>query len=194
MNTFTHALIDYWHRLPSTPAQIRSQALQRTCQKVRAGELAPDALIPYALADSDEDVVCGAVSEYLDSNATRARTHGEPIDDTLEWIRRSLALNRGAVFAAILGRGDPALNERLAPLRLTLSADEVATVGRRAALRPSPHSRQFLRDWLDLLDDGETGHHSSSGLRTVASHDDTSRGLRSPSHANTSSCQDTRCT
>ncbi len=193
MNTFTHALIDYWHRLPATPASIRSQALQRTCQRVRAGELAPDALVPYALADIDDDVVCGAVSEYLDSNATRARTHGEPVDNTLEWIRRNLALNRGAVFAAVLGRGDPALNERLAPLRLTLSADEVATVGRRAALRSCPHARQFLSDWLDLLRD-EDGDHSSSGLRIVPSHDDTSRGLRSSSHANTSSCQDTRCT
>jgi hypothetical protein len=151
MNAMTHALIDYWHRLPGTPASARCRALERACQHVRDGDVSPDALVPYALADSDEDVVYAAVSHYLDSTRPHDPRRSSPVDDALEWIRRHLALNRGAVFAAILGRGDPALNERLSPLRLTLSADDVATVARRAAGRPCAHSRQFLREWLELL-------------------------------------------
>lgn len=151
MNTMTHALIDYWHRLPATPASVRGRALERACQHIRDGQLAPDALVPYALADSDEDVVYAAVSHYLESTRTQDPCRSPAVDDALEWIRRHLALNRGAVFAAILGRGDAALNERLSSLRLTLSAEDVATVARRAALRPCTHSRQFLCEWLELL-------------------------------------------
>lgn len=151
MNTLTHALIDYWHWLPATPASARCRALERACQHVRDGTLAPEALVPYALADSDDDVVHAAVSCYLDSSRPQDNLLSPALDDALEWIRRHLALNRAAVFAALLGRGDPALNERLSSLRLTLSAEEVATVAERAARRPCTHSRQFLRDWLELL-------------------------------------------
>ncbi|MGB5102721.1 MAG: hypothetical protein WBO04_05295 [Steroidobacteraceae bacterium] len=151
MNAISNALIDYWHRLPATPASTRCRNLERTCQHVRDGDLAPDALVPYALADSDEDVVYAAVSHYLDSARSHDPGRGPATDDALEWIRRHLALNRGAVFAAVLGRGDPALNERLSSLRLTLSADDVATVARRAARRPCTHSRRFLHDWFELL-------------------------------------------
>lgn len=162
MNAISNALIDYWHRLPVTPASTRFRNLERACQHVRDGQLAPEALVPYALADSDEDVVYAAVLHYLDSSRPQDPGRNAALDDALEWIRRHLALNRGAVFAAILGRGDPALNECLSSLRLTLSADEVATVARRAARRPCPHSRQFLRDWFELL--------SGEGVRPEREH------------------------
>lgn len=151
MNSMTHALIDYWHRLPATPASVRRRSLEDTRRRVRAGETAPVALVAYALADTDEDLVYDAASEYLDSSHPGDFARSPSLDDTLEWIRRHLALNRGAIFAALLGRGDPAINERLAALRLTLSADDVATVSRHVVRHPSTHSRQFLRDWLELL-------------------------------------------
>ena len=151
MSTITHELIDYWHRLPATPASIRRRSLEDTCRRVRSGEIAPAALVTYALADTDEDVVYDAASRYLDSSRPGDFERSPSLDDALEWIRRHLALNRGAIFAALLGRGDPAINERLAALRLTLSADDVATVSRHAVRHPCAHSRQFLRDWLELL-------------------------------------------
>ena len=151
MHTLTRALIDYWHRLPATPPRERRESLERTVHRVRMGELPPQALVPYVLADTDEEIVAGAVAHYLDVPRASGGAADPAVDDTLEWVRRGLALNRGAVFSAILARSDPALNERLAALRLSLSADEVATVSRRAAGRPCTHSRRFLRDWLELL-------------------------------------------
>lgn len=152
MYRISHALIDYWHRLPGTSVAGRTRALEQASRGVRSGELPPDALVPYAIADPDEDVAFAAAAQYLESAGTGERPRGPAIDDAVEWIRRHLALNRGAVFAAILGRGDPAINARLLALRLTLSADEVATISRRVACRPCDHSRDFLRGWLELLE------------------------------------------
>ena len=200
MQTYTQALIDYWHRLPATPSADRHRSLEHACQRVRSGELPAIALVPYALGDFDEDIVHGAVVQYLGSPVTGTHTPHAALEEALEWVRRGLALNRGAVFAALLGQGDPAINERLAPLRLGLSAEEFATVARRAGRRACAHARQFLADWLELIvvegpgRQRESRQGSSAGLRIVPSHEDTSRGLRSPSHVNTSSCQETRCT
>jgi hypothetical protein len=92
-----------------------------------------------------------AVQSYLDSARPADDGWRPEIEDAVEWVRRSLALNRGAVFAALLLRGDDRINEKLLPLRLTLSADDVATVCRRAACEPCERSRAFLREWHDLV-------------------------------------------
>ena len=150
MNSITPALIDYWQRLPSQSAESRRQGLEEARRRVASGDGNAESLVPFALADHDDDVVFAATSAYVgvvrDALERNAAAH-----DATEWVRRGLAINRGAVFAALLALGDDGINERLLPLRLALSADEVATVCRRAARRSCERSRAFLHDWHDLL-------------------------------------------
>jgi len=150
MNSITPALIDYWQKLPARSTASRRRSLEEARRRVDAGERGADTLVPYALADCDEDVVFAATAAYVgvirDAGDRNAAAH-----DAAEWVRRGLAINRGAVFAALLALGDEGVNERLLPLRLALSAEEVATVCRRAARRPCERSRAFLHEWNELL-------------------------------------------
>lgn len=150
MSPLTEALIDYWQALPAQSAALRQVRLEEAGARVREGALGPEALVPFALADVDADVVVEATLGYVGA------AHGGPVREVavaeaLEWIRRGLALNRGAVFAALLSLGDKAVNESLAGLRLGLPAEEVATACRLAAATRSAATREFLRSWLELL-------------------------------------------
>jgi hypothetical protein len=151
MNSITPALIDYWRKLPGRSAALRRSALEDLRRRVEAREQEPAALIAYALGDVDEDVVFGATTGYLGAAHSTTAVGTSASTDTIEWIRRGLALNRGAVFAALLSRGDDDINARLLPLRLALSTEEIATVCRRAARKPCDRSRAFLREWHELL-------------------------------------------
>jgi len=154
MNSITPALIDYWQKLPARSAASRRRSLEEARRRVDTGERNADSLVPYALADHDEDVVFAATAAYV--GAIRgAGDRNAAANDAAEWVRRGLALNCGAVFAALLALSDEGINERLLPLRLALSADDVATVCRRAARRPCERSRAFLWEWHELL--GEAG-------------------------------------
>jgi hypothetical protein len=148
MSPLTEALIDYWQALPAQSAALRQLRLEEAGARVRDGALGPEALVPFALADVATDVVMQATLGYVGA------AHGGPVRavaEALEWIRRGLALNRGAVFAALLSLGDKSVNESLAGLRLGLQAEEVADVCRLAAATPCVATREFLRSWLELL-------------------------------------------
>lgn len=148
MSPVTPALIDYWQRLPAHSAAVRHQRLEEVLRRVERGELGPRALLPFALADVDEDLVHAATLGYL-------RQSGEAreaaVADALEWIRRGLALDRGAVFAALLGLGDESVDAALAGLRLSLDPHEAERVFRRVARRACGRTRAFLQAWRELL-------------------------------------------
>jgi hypothetical protein len=169
MNSMTPALIDYWQNLPARSTASRWQSLEEARRGVHSGERSPDALVPYALADHDEEVVFAATSAYV-GVVRDARDREAAADQAAEWVRRGLAINRGAVFAALLALGDEGINERLNPLRLALSAEDVATVCRRAAHKPCERSRAFLREWHELLGDGavDPGRRYLSGVLAAA--------------------------
>ncbi|MFO1406695.1 MAG: hypothetical protein U1F08_04070 [Steroidobacteraceae bacterium] len=157
MTALTRALVEYWTALPSRGKSARLKAVADLRQRIGNGESPARTLLPYVLGDGDEDVVFAATSAWL------AVHHGTPAadaaaGDAVEWVRRGLAINRGAVFAALLSRGDEALNARLPGLRLALAADEVATVCRHVARRRCDAAQAFLRDWHRLLGEGaDTG-------------------------------------
>lgn len=150
MNSITPELIDYLRKLPTRPTASRRQMLEETRRRVTCGERDAQALVPFALADDDDEIVFAATSAYVgvvrDAGERDAAAH-----DATEWIRRGLAINRGAVFAALLVLGDDGINQRLLPLRLALPAADVATVCRRAARRSCERSRAFLHEWHELL-------------------------------------------
>ena len=206
MRSITPVLIDYWHRLPASPVHQRRHHAQESCNRVRAGRLPIDALLPFVLGDPDEDVVFSATTVYVGSNRDGAAARRASIDDAIEWVRRGLALNRGAVFAALLAKGDPRINDRLLPLRLTLGQEEVSTVRRRVDRDARRPTRKFLREWAELLGEADQVAGASSpvssfgggapdaGGCTVPSHAEKSRGLRSSSQPKTTRCHETRCT
>ncbi len=153
MSLITSALIDYWHRLPARSPAIRLQQLALACEDVREGRLAADALLTFALGDVEDEIVREATLVYLEADAGQPTRRCPPAAaDACEWIRRDLAFNRGAVFAALLESGDDAVLERLAALRLALPFQAVATVCRLIAGRPSRTSNRFLREWQELLE------------------------------------------
>ena len=205
MRSITPVLIDYWHRLPASPVHQRRHNANESCNCVREGRLPVDALLPFVLGDPDEDVVYAATSAYVGLRRDGAARRSS-IDDAIEWVRRGLALNRAAVFAALLAAGDPRINARLLPLRLTLGQDEVTVVCRRVDHDARRPTRKFLRDWAELLGEVDQDAGTSSlvssaadgvlaaGGCTVPSHAEKSRGLRSSIQSKTTRCQETRCT
>jgi hypothetical protein len=209
MRSITPVLIDYWHRLPASPVHQRRHNARESCNRVREGHLPVEALLPFVLGDPDEDVVFAATSAYVGSRRNGAAARRSSIDHAIEWVRRGLALNRGAVFAALLAAGDPRINARLLPLRLTLGQEDASTVCRRVDHDARRPTRKFLREWAELL--GAVGQDAgasasvapassvvggvlAAGGCTVPSHAEKSRGLRSSSQPNTTRCQETRCT
>jgi len=155
MLTVTNALIDYWKRLPFEPPAARRRRLDTLIERIRAAAERRDALLPFALGDVEDGIVAAATREYLHSAGAATRERHAALHDTIEWIRRSLVLNRGAVFAELLSLEDESVTARLAPLRLSLSTSEVATACRNLAPRPGSRVAEFLSDWLGLLAGGE---------------------------------------
>lgn len=213
MSPMTLALINYWHRLPAESLAARRKALDTTRERIRAGLEARAALVPFALGDVDDGIVVAATHAYVAPVGPTAESDTVWADFALEateWVRRGLALNRGAVFGALLALEDERIGERLSALRLVLSAAEVDAACRVLGPAPGPRAVAFLQDWADLIADStlqrerlslhatiEAGRQfvaTSVGARTLPSHADVSRGLRSVSHSNTSVCQCTRCT
>ena len=129
MSPTTNALIDYWHRLPAESRAIRRLNLAALCDEVRAGRRPPEVLVTVAIGDTDADIVHDATLAFLEGCASGPTgPRAAAIGAALEWVSRGLALNRGAVFAVLLGSGDAGVLGRLAPQRLTLSEEEIATL------------------------------------------------------------------
>lgn len=156
MSLVTSALIDYWHRLPARSPAVRRQHLVLTCEEVREGRRAPEALLPFALGDVEDGIVRRATLAWLELAADpRAGGGLRAAADACEWVRRDLALNTGAVFAALLETGRAEVSDRLAALRLALPPEVVATVCRLLGERPSAAGVRFLREWHELLEGSE---------------------------------------
>jgi hypothetical protein len=148
MSPKTRVLIEYWKRLPAISVDERRAALGQLRTQLHAAGFDHACLLPFALADYDEQVVHEATLAYVTTKG--GVDHAGAVTDALEWIRRRLALNRGAVFSALLSLDDESVTVGLAGLRLSLDAEEVATVFRRGARTACPRVREFLDGWQEL--------------------------------------------
>ena len=164
----TPILVRYWQEFPRHPPAERRRLLDLVGTRVRRGELTTRALVPIALGDIDEDIVACATVAYLGTSPLSLERRQAAVDDVLQWIRRGLALSRGAVFAALLCAGDAAINEGLAALRLLLTPAEIEVICRRAAARRARATQEFFGDWLQLLDACETPDRASRALIAAA--------------------------
>ena len=153
MSPMTSALINYWQWLPAESVAARRKTLDAICERVRAGLEARSALVPFALGDIDDGIVEAATQAY--ATAGPGSNDSDASCEATEWVRRGLALNRGAVFAALLAAGDAAVRERLATQRLTLSAEEVAVVCRQLPAAPAQSIVAFLQEWAELVEGSE---------------------------------------
>lgn len=164
MSPMTSALISYWHRLPAESPVARRKTLDAIRDRVRAGLEPRSALVPFALGDVDDGIVVVATQAYVAAGAGPA--DADALHEAAEWVRRGLALNRGAVFGALLALEDERVLDRLAALRLVLSATEIEAVGRALGAQPGPREFAFLRDWLDLASEGPL-HQERLALRAI---------------------------
>jgi hypothetical protein len=155
MSPLTNALISYWHRLPAESPPARRRALDALRERIRAGVEPRAAVLPFAIGDVDDGIVAGATRCYLTADGRPAATCAtdDAITECADWVRRGLALNRGAVFGALLGLEDERAGESLASSRLGLSAAEVETACRVLGPVPGARAAAFLREWLDLIGD-----------------------------------------
>jgi hypothetical protein len=143
-------LMGYWREQLARPVVARRQAFAAARARVRLGADPVGSLLPFALGDTDEDIVFRATTAYLcDLRGSESRPD-EAAEDAIEWVRRRLALNRAAVIAALLSTGDERVLERLLPLRLTTDDAEIEVVRRRLGANSPAPAREFVRAWLEL--------------------------------------------
>lgn len=143
-------LLDYWRVMLPLPVAARRRALDAVCAAARRDATVVADMLPFALGDCDEEIVYRATLAHLGPFPRQAGLASTA--DAIEWVRRRLALNCAAVFAALLSLGDDHALERLLPLRSTLAADEIAAIRRRLGAECPEPARTFLRAWIDLLD------------------------------------------
>lgn len=146
------ALVRYWLALVHHDVPTRRDWLAATQAGVRSGAVSTRAFVVFALGETDESIVFDAVLDYVGTGPVSVERRQAAAEQATDWIRRGLALNRSAVFAALLSFGDASIDATLAGLRLILTHAEIASVCRAAAARPASSTRVFLADWLELLD------------------------------------------
>ena len=147
----TTALALYWSALGQVTPDVQRDWCTSVMREVRSGELAPSVLALLALGNADESLVYAATLDFVRQGPIALERHTTLVDESIEWVRRGLVINRGAAFAALISLCDESIHERLSSVRLTLSSAEVATVCRLLAAHAAELPEAFLRDWWELL-------------------------------------------
>jgi hypothetical protein len=143
----TSALLHYWRELRLSSVTQRRWVVAELRAAVRRGETTARAWLPVALGETDPSLVCEAVLGYLGGTPVSVERRERAAGDALDWIRRGLALNRVAVFVALLQLGDVAINERLAGLRGRLTEAETAAVWCEFGDCDGTPSGDFIAEW-----------------------------------------------
>jgi len=153
-------LLAYWRVQLPRPVALRRHALDSALDRLRSGVATAASLVPFALGDTDEDIVFYATIAQLDPVHAASERRHSAIEDAVEWIRRRLALNRAAVFAALLSLGDERVLEQLLPLRLVLDDAEFDAVRRCLGPERPASTGEFVREWVVLR--GSTAQRASA--------------------------------
>ena len=143
----TAALMRYWQELRLASVTQRRWVVAELRAAVRRGETTSRAWLPVAVGETDPGLVREAVLGYLGGTPVSIERRELAAGDALDWIRRGLALNRVAVFVALLRLGDVTINERLAGLRGRLNGAEAAAVWCEFADRDGTPGGDFIAEW-----------------------------------------------
>ncbi len=147
----TAALMRYWQELRLASVTQRRWVIAELHAAVRRGETTSRAWLPVAVGETDPGLVREAVLGYLGGTPVSIERRELATGDALDWIRRGLALNRVAVFVALLQLGDVTINERLAGLRGRLNDAEAAAVWRAFADCDGTPGGDFIAEWRTFV-------------------------------------------
>ena len=145
------AVVDYWQKLPHRSQDARMAMLEQTRVSVHAGEAQSRALLPFVLGDHAARIVALALLDYLAVNLSETRERERRLDETIDWIRRGLALNGAAVFSALLSLADEAVDDRLRSVRLVADLEAVEQVHRELTGERAGRADRFFEEWRELL-------------------------------------------
>jgi hypothetical protein len=140
-------LMEYWRKQLTCSVSARRHAFNVTRSMVRARDSCGETLVPFVLGETDEEIVFHATIAYLEA----FRASGAGARNATEWVRRRLALNCAAVFAALLVSGEDQVLEGLLPLRSRLDTEEFSAIRRRLEADCPAAARSFLLAWAELL-------------------------------------------
>lgn len=145
------ALARYWPVVAVTRVEQRIAMLRELLEDIAAGLTTVRACVPVALGDPEFHLAREATLAYLGGWPASVDRRAQVVDEIVDWIVRGLALDRAAIFCALLERADAGCLERLARLRTRLDARETAAV--LAAFRGRAIDREvttFLEEWRSL--------------------------------------------
>ncbi len=143
-------LLEYWRVEFQQPLEDRRRSLEAACERVGHGISPASEVLPFALGDTDDDIVFRATVAHITASPDSRLHARDRLSDSLEWIRRRLAINRAAVFAALLSVGGETTLEALQGFRLLLDDHEFEFVIGRMSADATGAVGEFLRNWADL--------------------------------------------
>lgn len=142
------ALAVYWRLVAVADVVSRARLVRTLREDIVAGHTTVRACVPVALGDPDFQVALEAALAYVGGWPASVARRAHVVDEVVDWIVRGLALNRVALFCALLERADAVCLERLARVRMRLEEREAAAVF--AALRDRELDVAvvtFLEEW-----------------------------------------------
>jgi hypothetical protein len=122
------ALAAYWRLVAVTSVERRAAMLRALRDDIAAGHTTVRACVPVALGEPEFQVARDATLAYVGGWPTSVDRRTQVIDEVVDWIVRGLALDRAALFCALLERADTACLERLTAVRARLDERETAVV------------------------------------------------------------------
>ena len=143
----TAALQACWGQLSRRTVRQRLDLLDAVRAAVRSGATTSRAWLPLALGEIEPALIGAAVAGYLGEAPCSIDRRAHALEDVLQWFRRGLALDRLAVFAALLHLRDPGVNERLATVRGRLTDAERARVFAEFESCADATTQEFFADW-----------------------------------------------
>jgi hypothetical protein len=122
------ALAAYWRLVALTSVERRAAMLRALRDDIAAGHTTARACVPVALGEPEFHVARDATLAYVGGWPASVDRRTQVVDEVVDWIARGLALDRAALFCALLERADPACLDRLAAVRARLDERETAAV------------------------------------------------------------------
>lgn len=150
-DTTGRALVVYWHWLVRATDDARATLFDRLREAVASGRCGPDAWVPASLGEHEFDLARAATREYLGLGPVSLERHEACVAGACDWVRRDLALNRAAVFAALVERADSAALDALRGLRGVLSRAESTVVIEACRAARGAELQEFLDEWREAL-------------------------------------------
>jgi hypothetical protein len=141
------ALCSYWGCVRELTLPERRELSQALREAIRRGDTTVRAWLPVVLGEPCPVLVRDAALACVAVAPAGLEQKQAAFDEACDWIRRDLGLSKAGIFAALLASADPALLERIAPLRWRLDARQRSVVFELTAGVSEHAVRELLDDW-----------------------------------------------